>query len=116
MLTLFWDTSDGLYTDFLTKGLRMNSDRYCATLRSLKQHIRRIRPERNVLLLHHDNARLHCSAQTQDVMGKLKFTVVPRPSYTRFDTVGLLVVPKIEGDVERSAFFNGCRNKAAVRK
>ncbi|GFW92335.1 hypothetical protein TNCV_3588571 [Trichonephila clavipes] len=29
---------------------------------------------------------------------------------SRFGTVGLLVVPKIEGDVEKSTFFNGCRS------
>ncbi|GFT32588.1 hypothetical protein TNCV_3145411 [Trichonephila clavipes] len=34
-----------------------------------------------IFLLHHNNARLHRSAQTQDVMGKLKFTVVPQLSY-----------------------------------
>ncbi|GFU04642.1 hypothetical protein TNCV_4377201 [Trichonephila clavipes] len=43
MLTIFWDESDVLYTEFLTKGLKVNSDRYCATLRSRKQRIRRIR-------------------------------------------------------------------------
>jgi len=36
--------------EFLTIGLTVNSDRHCATLRSLKQRIRRIRPERNTFL------------------------------------------------------------------
>ncbi|GFS59137.1 uncharacterized protein TNCV_70141 [Trichonephila clavipes] len=27
MLTIFWDASDALYTEFLTKGLTVNSDR-----------------------------------------------------------------------------------------
>ncbi|GFW06203.1 hypothetical protein TNCV_36781 [Trichonephila clavipes] len=67
--------------EFLTEGLMLNSDGYGATLQSLKQHIRRIRPERNVFLLHHDNGRLNCSAQTQEVIGKLKFSVVPQPPY-----------------------------------
>ena len=71
-----------LYTEFLTKGWTVNSDRYCATLRSLKQHIRRIRPERNTFLSHHDNSRPNCSAQTQDSMTSLKFTVVSYPSYS----------------------------------
>ena len=80
MLTIFWDARGVLYTEFLTKG-STNSDRYCATLRSLQQRIHRIRPERNMFLLHHDNARPHCSAQTQDTMTSLKFTVVPHPPY-----------------------------------
>jgi hypothetical protein len=53
----------------------VNSDRCCASLRSLQQRIRRIRPERNTFLLHHDNASPHYSAQTQDAMKSLKFTV-----------------------------------------
>jgi histone-lysine N-methyltransferase SETMAR len=71
-----------LDTEFLTKGSTVNSDRYCATLRSLKQRIRRIRPERNMFLLHHGNTRPHCSAQTQDATKILKFTVVQHPSYS----------------------------------
>ena len=77
MLTSFWDARGVLYTEFLTKESRVNSDSYCATLRALKQRIRRIRPERNTFFLHHDNARPHCSAQTQDAMTSLKFTVIP---------------------------------------
>ena len=82
MLTIFWGARGMLYTEFLTKGSTVNSDRYCATLRSLKQRIRRIRPERNTFLLHHDNARPHSSVQTQDAMTSLKFTVVPHPPYS----------------------------------
>jgi hypothetical protein len=36
MLTIFWDTRGMLYTEFLTKGSTVNSERYCANLRSLK--------------------------------------------------------------------------------
>jgi len=82
MLTIFWDARGALYTEFLTKRSTVNSDRYRATLRSLKQHICRIRPERNTFLLHHDNARPHCNAKTQDTMTSLKFTVVPHTPYS----------------------------------
>ena len=82
MLTIFWDARGMLYMEFLTEGLTVNSDRYCATLRSLKQRIHRIRPERNTFLLHHNNARPHCSAQTQDAMTSLKFTAVPHAPYS----------------------------------
>ncbi|GFX01076.1 hypothetical protein TNCV_4580421 [Trichonephila clavipes] len=79
MLTTFWDASDLHYTEFLTRRFTVNFDRYCVTLRSLKQRTRRIRPKRNVFLLHHDNARSHCTAQTPDVIERLKLTVVPQP-------------------------------------
>jgi hypothetical protein len=37
MLTIFWNARGVLYMEFLTKGSTVNSDRYCATLQSLKQ-------------------------------------------------------------------------------
>ncbi|GFY36666.1 uncharacterized protein TNCV_28701 [Trichonephila clavipes] len=44
MLTIFWDVSGVLHMEFLTKGLKVNSDSYCVKLRLLKQRICRIRP------------------------------------------------------------------------
>ncbi|GFX75063.1 hypothetical protein TNCV_1846351 [Trichonephila clavipes] len=81
VVTIFWDESGVLYMEFLTKVLTMNSDRYCATLQSLKQCIRRMRPGRNLFLLYYDSARLHYCAQTQNLVGKLKLTVLPQPPY-----------------------------------
>ncbi|GFW12740.1 hypothetical protein TNCV_3884501 [Trichonephila clavipes] len=82
----------------------------CATLLLLKQRIRRIRPERNVLLLHHDNATPQCSVPTQVVMGKLKFTVVPQPPNSpHLAPSDFQFFLKIKGDVGMSTFFNVCR-------
>jgi histone-lysine N-methyltransferase SETMAR len=82
MLTIFWDARGMLYMEFLTNESTVNSDRYCATLQSLKQCIHRIRWERNAFHLRHNNARLHCSAQNQDVVTNLKFTVVLHHPYS----------------------------------
>ncbi|GFT17072.1 hypothetical protein TNCV_4738131 [Trichonephila clavipes] len=136
MLTVFSDASGMFYIEFLTKGLTVTQNE---------------RLERNVFLLHHDYARPHCSAQTQDIMGKLKFTLVSQPVGTpwswleiyanlqspktpksirdkcridssqtflqpRFGTIELLVVPKIEGVVERLTFFNGCRSGSRAQR
>ncbi|GFX58219.1 hypothetical protein TNCV_4049771 [Trichonephila clavipes] len=96
--------------EFLIEGLTVNSDKYWRTLLSLKQHIHRIRPGRNDFLLHHDNSRPHCSAQAHDFMRKLKLTEFSQPFLQpRFGTIGLLVVPKIETDVDRLTFFNKYR-------
>ncbi|GFT68987.1 hypothetical protein TNCV_2504241 [Trichonephila clavipes] len=73
--------SGELYTEFFTKRLTVNSDRYYAALPSLKHRVHRIRKERNVFLLHHDNTIRHCSAQTQGTMRKVKLTVIPQPFY-----------------------------------
>jgi hypothetical protein len=106
-----------LYMEFLTKGATVNSDRYCATSRSLKQRIRRIRLQRNTFLLHVDHARPHCSAQTQDAMTSLKFTVVPHHSLEpRFGTVRLLVVPKLKETLKGQHFSSDAEVEAAVCK
>ncbi|GFU81707.1 hypothetical protein TNCV_3086191 [Trichonephila clavipes] len=38
---------------------------------------------------------------------------LPFRAEPRFDTIELLIVPKIEGDFERSTFFNGCRSSSS---
>ena len=116
MLTIFWDAKGMLYTEFLIKELMVNSDRYCATLWSLKQRIRRIRLERNTFLLQHDNARPHCSAQTQDAMISLKFTVVPHPPY-RPDLAPshFWFFPKLKM-LKSKHFLSDAEFEAAVRK
>ena len=117
MLTIFWNARGMLYMEFLTKGSTVNSDRYCATLRSLKQRIRRIMPERNTFLLHHDNARPHCSAQTQDAMTSLKFTVVPNPPYSpNLAPSDVWLFPKLKETLKDQHFSSDSEVEAAVRK
>ncbi|GFS88577.1 hypothetical protein TNCV_1461841 [Trichonephila clavipes] len=38
--------------------------------------------EKSIILLHPDNARPHCTKQTQTNVGRLKFTVVPQSPYS----------------------------------
>ncbi|GFV71685.1 hypothetical protein TNCV_3534741 [Trichonephila clavipes] len=113
MLTIFLDASGIFYAEFLTKGLTMNSNRYCAALRSLKQRIRRIIPERNVFFAsRHCKTVLQCTNTRRH--GK---TEIHSGSITilqpRFGTVGLLVVLKIEKKGEGSTVFNGCRSSSS---
>jgi len=116
MLTIFWDARGVLYAEFLTKGSTVNSDRYCATLRSLKQRIRRIRPERNTLLLQH-NARPHCSAQTQDATTSLKFTVVSHPSHSPDLAPSYFwLFPKLKETLKGQHFSSDAEVEAAMRK
>jgi len=117
MLTIFWDARGVLYVEFLTKGSKVNSDRYCANLQSLKQHICRIRPERNTFLLHHDNARPHCSAQTQDAMTSLKFTVVPHTPYNPDLALSdIWLFPKLKNTLKCQHFSLDAEVEAAVCK
>jgi len=116
MLTIFWDARGVLYMEFLTKGLTVNSNRYFATLRSLKQRIHRIRPERNTFLLHH-NARPHCSAQTQDAMISLKFSVVLHPPYSPdLAPSDFWLFPKLKEMLKGQHFSSDAEVEAVVRK
>jgi len=117
MLTIFWYARGLLHTEFLTKGLTVNSDRYYATLRSLKQCICRIRPERNTLLLHYDNARPHYSAQTQDCMTSQKFTVVPHPPYSPdLAPSDFWLFPKLRETLKGQNFSSDAEVEAAACK
>ncbi|GFV52814.1 hypothetical protein TNCV_2874851 [Trichonephila clavipes] len=111
MLTIFWDASDVLYT----RG-RQSGGPYCATLRSFKQRVLRIRRERNVFLLHHDNDRSHCNDQTQDVGGKLKFTVVPQSSYSPdLSPSDFRLFSELKKTMEGQRFSMDAEVQAAVR-
>jgi len=117
ILTIFRNARGVLYMEFLTKGSTANPDRYCATLQSLKQRIRRTRPERNTFLLHHDNARPHCSALTQDAMTSLKFTVVPHPPYSPDLTPSdFWLFPKLKETLKGQNFSSDAEIEAAVCK
>ena len=117
MLTIFWDAWGVLYMEFLTEGSVVNSDRCCATLQSLKQRICRIRLERNTFLLHHDNARPHCSAQTQDTMTSLKFTVVPQLPYSPDLALSdFWLFPKLKETLKCQHFSSDAKVEAAVHK
>jgi len=116
-LTIFWDARGVLYTEFLSKGSTVNSNRYCATLWSLKQFTRRIRPGRNMFILHHDYTRPYCSAQTQDAMTSLKFTVVPHPSYSPdLAPPDFWLFPKLKETLKVQHFSSDAKVEAAVRK
>ena len=105
------------YTEFLSKGSTVNSDRYCATLWSLKQCIRRIRPGRNMFLLHHDYAWPHCSAQTQAAMTSLKFTAVPHPPYSPdLAPPDFWLFPKLKETLKGQHFSSDAEVEADVRK
>jgi histone-lysine N-methyltransferase SETMAR len=117
MLTVFWDARGVLCTELLTEGSTVNSDRYCATLRSVKQRICAIRRERNTSLFHHDNARPHCSAQTQDAMTSLKFTAVPHLPYSPdLAPSDFWLFPKLKVTLKGQHFSSDAEVEAAVRK
>lgn len=84
LATVFWDNQGVLLIDFLEHGRTVNSDRYIATLKKLRDAIRRKRPGNDVhdMKLHHDNARPHTSLATTAAIARMGWSVVPHPPYS----------------------------------
>lgn len=84
LATVFWDNQGVILVEFLEKGSTINSDIYIATLRKLKEAIRKKRPQKDIhaIQLHHDNARPHTSFATNQVIAKMGWSVIPHPPYS----------------------------------
>ena len=80
MLSIFWDQSGSLFTDFASKDTRINSTYYC----DLLQKCRRIRrKQRGVpLWLLHDNAPIHTSAESMGVIANSDFVLLTHPLHS----------------------------------
>jgi len=63
MITIFWDTDGVILVDVMARCETVNSNAYINTLQKLKQHYRRVQPNRNPgdMLIQRDNARPHTS-------------------------------------------------------
>ncbi len=89
MVTVFFDCRGTVLVDYLTPGETVNTERYCEVLRTLKERVRRKRPDlwggRNGVhnwLLHHDNAPAHTSVLTLALIGSSGIDMVPHPPYS----------------------------------
>ena len=84
MVTVFWDREGIILIDFMDPGTSINSDTYIATLRKLKEAIRRKRPKKdmNTIQLHHDNARPHTSFATTQAIAQMGWSTLPHPPYS----------------------------------
>ena len=83
----------------------INSNSYCVTLTKLKNRIQRIWPTFTRFLLHHDNTRPHCRAQTNEKIERLNFEFIPHPSYSSDLTpADFYLFPKLKEEFKGSHF------------
>jgi histone-lysine N-methyltransferase SETMAR len=86
MAIVFFDSQGLVYTHYVANGQTVNSECYCEVLDTLRAHIQRKRlasaDVKRGWLLHHDNARPHVSAMTQQFLGQRGIQVVPHPPYS----------------------------------
>jgi len=84
MATVFWDRKRILLFEFLERGLKINADAYCETVRKLRRAIqnkRRGMPSSGIVLLH-DNARPHTAARTAQLLQQFRWEVFDHPPYS----------------------------------
>ena len=84
MCAVFWDRQGVLLVEFLPRGTKINSAVYCETLKKLRratQNKRRGMLSATILLLH-DNARPHSTAQTQNLITSFKWEQMDHPPYS----------------------------------
>ena len=84
MATVFWDRKGILRIDFLERGLTINADAYCETVRKLRwaiQNKRRGMLSSGIVLLH-DNARPHTAARTAQLLQQFRWEVFDHPPYS----------------------------------
>ncbi|GFV50466.1 hypothetical protein TNCV_1861471 [Trichonephila clavipes] len=79
MLPMFWNASGVLNMEFLTKGVTVNSDRYCCKITITQaKHSQNQTGKKRLFLLHHDNAPIQDSVHSGSI----------NSSQPRFGTVG----------------------------
>jgi len=86
MLICFFDQEGIIHREFVPPGITVNVDFYCDVLRSLRENMRRKRPQKwqnQKVIIHHDNAPVHMSFKVSQFLAKNNMTVIPHPPYSR---------------------------------
>ena len=84
MLTVFFDSEGVVHYEFLTQGRTVNKEYYLEVMQSLREAVRRKRPDawqENRWMLQHDNEPSHSSFIVRD-LAKHAMTVLPQPPYS----------------------------------
>ena len=79
MITVFLDIYGVILVDVVDRGETISSDAYIKPLQKLKQHYRRVRPNRNPggMLIQHNNPSPRTSLRTREAITKFGWTVLP---------------------------------------
>ncbi len=94
MLTLFFDESGAVLSEFKPPGLRVTAENYVELLKTLKERIRKKRPQLwarsdpqdaasdRTFYLHHDNASPHTATDTLAFIGESGIRMLAHPPYS----------------------------------
>jgi len=81
----FFDQEGIVHQEIVPPGMAINAVFYCDVLRTLRENVRRKRPQKwrnQNLIIHHDNAPAHRSFKVSQFLAKNKRTVIPHPPYS----------------------------------
>ena len=82
MLSVFWDYKGVIWFELLPPDTIVNAELYCTQLQKLAEKFRELRPERNRVLLLHDNARPHIAKLKRQKLKELGWEVLPHAPYS----------------------------------
>lgn len=83
MLSVFWDSKGIVLFELLPRNTTITSAYYCQQLDRLQQKLAERRPERQKIILLHDNARPHTARLTRQKLLQLGWEVLPHPHTAR---------------------------------
>jgi histone-lysine N-methyltransferase SETMAR len=82
MLSVWWDYKGVIYHELLAPGTTVTAALYCTQLDRLHVAVQQKRPEKDKILMLHDNARPHTAKITRDKLEELGWSVLPHPAYS----------------------------------
>jgi len=119
MATAFWDRKGVLLVDFMAHGTTINADRYCETLKKLRQAIqnrRRGMLTKGVYLLH-DNARPHVARQIFALLDQFGWDIITHPPYSLdLAPCDYHLFPKLKEHLSGRHFCDDDEVKVAVQR
>ena len=82
MLSIFWDYKGIIWYELLPDGTNITGHLYRLQLRRLKAKLIEMRPDRERVILLHDNAKPHTAIKTRQRLINYKWEVLPHPPYS----------------------------------
>ncbi|KMQ82022.1 mariner transposase, partial [Lasius niger] len=84
MATIFWDSRDIIFIDYLEKGKTITGQYYASLLDRFHAELMEKRPHlaKKKILFHHDNAPAHTAAIAMAKIVKLQYELLPHPPYS----------------------------------
>jgi len=107
MLIFFFDSEGIVRLEFVPRGTTVNAEYYKGILQSLRNDVRRNRPEKwvNEFLFHHDTAPCHTSLLIREVLAEKKgYLLSTSTLFSGFSTMRLLSLSKNKNRGKRKTF------------